>query len=209
MCRTPALSAPGLCLANPVQISAESGSRLTALFTGLVDAVELRADGMTEFRLSGMQRELETSIIAGMVVGDGTDRREVLYAMFRNAGFVDDKISMEGWSPGPSETFLVASPVTGVKVDRATQIGRALLTPVNPARMELGADPLVVEYEGADAWIYTTVEAVGLFQAEGLGLKILREAVSGIRAFANYSYPMLETAPRGFATPRAPRRRPR
>lgn len=188
---TEALQVAGLCYAGEVRITAELDGREHPLFVGLVNKVEV-TDGRARIELSGLQRDLESTSIGGLVVGDGTDGREVIHALMRMSGLPSERIQIEGWTGGPTESFLVAAPIAGISMSSAHPVGSALFTPTNPAQMAFPSGDLVTDFERGDAWASSIVEAQTLLEAEALGLGAIRLGVSLLRAFAFYSYPALD-----------------
>jgi len=161
------------------------------LFTGLVERVVLR-DGEAHIDLAGNQRELQEIKTGGLVVGDGSDAREMVHSVLRSAGWPSGKISIPGWTPGPREPFLVASPIEGVDVAAPRSIGGVEVTTTNPCRLDMPiSHALVDEFQSAKAWIFTTVAADTIYDAEIAGRARLDLGISTLRLFGAYSYPVL------------------
>jgi hypothetical protein len=186
-----ALKSAGASYAGEVRITATEAGRVDPLFTGLVDTVSL-ADGVACIELVGLHRDLETSLIGGLVVGNGTSKVEMIYSLVRQAGLPEERIKFDGWKPGPRETFIVATPVDALSVSGTRQVGGVEFSNVNPITMNLSGDsPLIPEFEKATCWASATVDALTLVEAEDAGIARLSAALDEIRAFAYYSYPVL------------------
>ena len=188
-----ALKSPGVSFAGEVQITATEAGRLHPLFTGLVDTVKLVDEGVACIELVGLHRDLETSLIGGLVVGAGTSKVEMIYSLVRQAGLPEERIKFDGWDPGPRETFIVAAPVAALAVTGARQVGEAEFSNVNPVTMNLAGDsPLIPAFEEAACWASVTVDALTLVEAEDAGIAKLSAALDEVRAFAYFSYPVLD-----------------
>jgi hypothetical protein len=187
-----ALKSPGLSFAGEVQITATEGGRVYPLFTGLVDRVSLAGDGVACIELIGLHRDLATSLMGGLVVGKGTGKVEMVYSLMRQAGVPEERIKFDGWKPGPEEQFIVAAPVAALSVSGARQVGEVAFTNDIPVEMDLTGDsPLIPEFEKASCWGWVTVSALTLVEAEGAGIAKLLAALDEVRAFAYYSYPVM------------------
>jgi hypothetical protein len=192
-----ALRLPGVSFAGEVQITATYNGRVHPMFTGLVDTADLDDKGVARIELTGLHRDLETSLIGGLVVGEGTGKVEMIYSLLRQAGLPEARMDL-GWTPGPRETFIVAAPVPALALTKRRQVSDVAFTDVIPVTMNLSGDRLVAEFEQASCWASTTVEALTLNEAEGGGIVKLSAALDEVRAFACYSYPVLDGAVRSF-----------
>ena len=186
------LKLPGVSFAGEAQITATYGGRVHPLFTGLVDTVDVAEDGIACIELIGLHRDLAASLIGGLVVGPGTGKVEMIYSLLRQAGLPEERIKLDGWKPGPKEFFIVAAPVDALSLSTMRHVGEVVFANFNPVTMNLTGDsPLIHEFETASCWASVTVEALTLVEAEGTGIAKLSAALNEVRAFAYYSYPVL------------------
>ena len=168
------------------------------LFTGLVQDVTLDGEKAT-VSLVGNQRPLQEVSLGGLVIGDGANAAEMVFSLLRTTGWPPDRIVIDGWQPGPTEMFLVVSPIEGVDiVDNSTLLG-VTLSSTNPARTELPtSEQLVSDFRGAGTWAFAVVEADTVFDAEVAGLNAIDLGLSAFRAISSYSYPEMVGLARPF-----------
>jgi hypothetical protein len=168
------------------------------LFTGLVERVTI-SDERATIEIGGNHLPLSETQVGGLVIGAGSNGPEMIANVLRAFGMPSDRMQIEGWTPGPREVFLVASPVDGITVTQDTSVGGVTFTSTNPARLGLPeADETVQKYLSSAAWVYTTVDADTVFDAEVAGLERLDLGVSLVRAFGAYSFPVLDDRLREF-----------
>lgn len=196
--RAAELTTPGVSFAGNVVISAVHGGLPYVLFTGVVDKVSLTDGQVAHIEVASLKRQFETTRIAGLQIGDGCDGREIIHALARQAGLADERINIQGWVPGPSETFLIAVPITGVSIGCSREIAGVLFTNTNPANLELPDGEIRQQYLAGPCWAAALVEATTLSGAEAAGLERIRTACAVIRCASYYSYPTLDGALRPF-----------
>lgn len=114
-----------------------------------------------------------------------------MYTWARQAGFTHERIDIQGWSPGPSEKFLVVAPLNGVDVVTPFELAGVLFTNECPADVGFAPPELAVEFSTATAWLAITVEEHLLMDAETKALEEFRLAIALLRSFADYRYPVL------------------
>ncbi len=191
------LREPGVAYVGEAAFDVLADGEWTRLFTGLIDRVEID-DGEGVVHLVGVNRALEEVKIGGLVVGDGNDAREIVHCLLRSAGWPAERMDL-GWTPGPREPFIVATPVAGVDLTRPTTLLDVTLTRTNPVELDMPIDhDLVRAFNGSDAWAYTMAQADTVYDAEIEGLARLDTGLSAFRAFGVYSYPTMSGALRPF-----------
>jgi hypothetical protein len=187
----------GVSYAGEVHISATHNDHVHPMFTGLVDTADVDDKGIVRIELTGLHRDLETSLMGALVFGEGTANVERIYSVVRQAGWPEDRMDFD-WTPGPLETFIIAAPVAALALTKPRRVGDVTFTNVIAVTMNLPRAGIVAEFEQASCWASTTVEALTLVEAESAGVAKLSAALDEIRAFAGYSYPILDGAVRSF-----------
>jgi hypothetical protein len=73
-------------------------------------------------------------------VGPGRGKIEMICSMLRQAGLPEERINLDGWKPGPRESFIVAAPVDGLSLRSTRHVGEVVFANVNPVTMNLTGD---------------------------------------------------------------------
>lgn len=181
--------------AAPVVISEVSGSKQQPLFTGVTDEVQAR-DGVVTV-VFHTDPGLAESRIRGWGFLNVTPQ-EMFWSTARAAGYKEEQVNTEGWSPGPAEIFEVAVPVVGIKLTRDTSIGDVRFTAESSVR-DLGWGfaglDIVDEYARGPVWALTTVTSRTLYDAEEEGMRRLDTVLAWLMARAGYSYYQMPSQP--------------
>jgi hypothetical protein len=114
---------------------------------------------------------------------------EGMWALTRLGGYLPENIIIEGWEPGPTEVFEVATAIDGIIVERPMRFGRVSLLPDGPVtRLAEGLRPdeLRELYEGGPAWALVTRTAKTLLEAEE-ALSEIDFTLAWLMARAHYS----------------------
>jgi hypothetical protein len=115
---------------------------------------------------------------------------EVLWAVTRLGGYLPENIIIEGWEPGPTEVFEVATAIDGLSVKRPIRFGRVSLLPDGPVTQfaeGLGPEELRQRYEGGPVWALVTRTAKTLLEAEEEALREIDFTLAWLMARAHYS----------------------
>ena len=187
--------------AASVVILQVAGSSREPLFTGVTDEVDAK-DGMLKVAF-----HTDPGLAESQIRGWGflnVPHQEMFWSTVREAGYNEEQVNTEGWSPGPWEIFEVAVPVLGVSLSGHRVLGNIRLT-ADVAMRDLAAGfndlDIANEFVRGPVWALTTVTARTLFDAEKAGLDRIEIALGWVMARARYSYFQLP-----FERPRSWRR---
>ena len=163
---------------SQVQVLVEHDGTPTPRFTGVVDKVTPGQDRIV-LNLVSVGKVLEEMRIGGL--GSRASNLERIWALARTSGFDDSQISIEGFAPRPIELFEVATPLDGLTISEAQQVGDVHLLgsgPVTELAGDLGPDSLRERYRSTETWAYTTCAAGTLLDAERKGLALIDLAIA-------------------------------
>lgn len=182
-----------LTAANPdyqaeVQISASDGTDSHVMFTGYVDRV-LPEEGGTRICLVTRSR-FASEVSVGGFGYKNVHAGEIIWTMARYIGFPSKDITVEAWTPGPTELFEVAVAVDGISVDRPVALGEVTLLPDGTAsRLADGMKPdeLRERYAEGPVWALVFIKAETLLEAEREGVGKINLALAWLTARTRYS----------------------
>jgi hypothetical protein len=181
--------------AASVVICEVTGSNQQPLFTGVTDEVEAR-DGVVKV-IFHTDPGLAENRIRGWGFLNVTPQ-EMFWSTVREAGYKEEQVNTEGWSPGPPEIFEVAVPVVGVTLNRDKLIGDVRFTTASTVR-DLASGftglDIVDEFTRGPVWALTTVTARTLYDAEQQALLQIDTVLAWLMARARYSYYQLPSQP--------------
>ena len=174
------------------EASAESVVRriVSRLFTGLVNRVTFDED-LATIELIGSKREFQEVTMGGLVHGEGNSAQELIFCILRINGWPAARTSMHEWSPGPTEQFLVAAPISGASAQVSHKFGDVDIVLTNPCLVTLTGSDIWERFSTSESWAVTTVSADTLYDAEVEGLAKIDIGLSAIRALGAYRYPLL------------------
>ena len=171
-----------------VEISASTGTDRHVLFTGYVDRV-IPEEGSTRICLVTRSRFMNEVSLGGFGYRN-VHAGEIAWTIAQSVGFPPEKITIQDWTPGPTELFEVATTVDGIFVDRPIALGKVTLFPNGTASHladGMGPDELRERYAGGSAWALVFPTAQTLLEAEAEGLKQINLALAWLAARTRYS----------------------
>jgi hypothetical protein len=171
-----------------VQIHASRGAERHTMFTGFVDRV-IPEGGSTRITLVSPSQFMREVSIGGLDYKN-VDRREIMWSMARSVGFTPESISIQGWEPGPDETFEVATAINGISVDGPVALGRVTLLPdglVSRLADDVRQEELRSRYAEGPVWALVLREARTLLEAQAEGVRQIDLALAWLTSRAHYS----------------------
>jgi hypothetical protein len=192
--RTNDLGLPGIAYIGEASMDETQGTDSRRLMTGLVDRVSIEGE-ISTILIAGFHQELRETRLGGFAPSDGVPPEEKIYTILRAVGWPYARTNLGSWSPGPAEIFTVSTPIVGATLTRDHLYGDVLFTNSNPCDVEPDNSDLREHFFGAGVWAVVSIEAETLFDAEVLGLDVIDEGVSTLRALGAYRYPTIDGAP--------------
>ena len=171
-----------------VQIFACRGTERHARFAGYVDRVSLER-GSTRINCVS-QSQFASEVALGGFGYRNVNPLEVIWAMARFTGFAPEDITIEGWEPGPVETFEVATAIDGISIDEPVALGRVTLLPDGPvARLADGMQQAMLRsrYAEGPVWALVFPTARTLLEADAEGVREIDLALAWLSARTRYS----------------------
>jgi hypothetical protein len=173
---------------SPVKIVADVDGGDQQLFEGFVDEAALEGSDV-RINLTTQTQVMNETRVGGLGLA-GVPVQEGAWALARLGGYPPENIITEGWEPGPTEVFEVATALDGVTVERPMKFGRLSLLPGGPVTRlagGLGPDELRELYEGGPVWALVTRTAKTLLEAEEEALREIDSVLAWLMARAHYS----------------------
>lgn len=173
---------------SEVEISASSGTNRHVMFTGYVDRV-LPEGGSTRICLVSRSRFASEVSLGGFGYRN-VHAEEIVWALTQYIGFPSNNITIQGWTPGPTELFEVAVAVDGISVDRSVALGKVTLLPdgtVSQLANGMKPDLLRDRYAEGPVWALVFSEAETLLEAERKGVRQINLALAWLTARTRYS----------------------
>ena len=174
---------------SPVEITVSDAGEVHERFNGMVDEA-VPEGGEIVLKLITQTQIMRESRIGGLGISPQVPRLETLSAIMRLGGYPLEKVTIEGWEPGPIEVFEVASAIDGVAVEQPIKFGRVFLLPGGPvARLAEGLGPPELRelYDRGPAWALVTCTAKTLLEAEEEAVREIDFALAWLMARAHYS----------------------
>jgi hypothetical protein len=172
-----------------VRIFACRGAERYAMFTGYVDRVSLE-DGSTRISCVSQSQFASEVALGGFGYRD-VDPLEIVWAMVRFTGFAPEDITIEGWAPGPAETFEVSAAIEGLTLDEPVALGRVTLVPDDGIASRLADDmqpaTLRTRYAEGPVWALVFRTARTLLEADTEGTREIDLALAWLTARTRYS----------------------
>jgi hypothetical protein len=161
------------------------------LITGIVDTVTINDDSAT-ISIVGSHQEFREIRMGKIIFSPDVPPQELIYGILRSSGWPYGRSQLVNWSPGPDESFLVATPIAGATLSRQRTIGRVSITPNNPCDVAVEESEIRDAFFGAGSWAVTLATAKTLFDGEVRGLEQIDWGISVVRALSSFRFPMLQ-----------------
>ncbi len=171
-----------------VEISANIGTDRHVMFTGYVDHV-IPEEGSTRISLVTRSRFMSEVSLGGFGYRN-VHAGEITWTIAQTVGFPPEKITIQDWTPGPTELFEVATAVDGISVDRPIALGKVTLFPNGTAsRLADGMKPdeLRARYAEGPVWALVFPQAQTLLEAESEGVRQINLALAWLTVRTHYS----------------------
>lgn len=189
------LQESGVDYSSEITVIAGTEDERTLLFTGMVDSV-FPGSTHTAFSCVSRLQLLAEMQSGGLGISKFAHALETVWSVLRTSGLGEDRIGIEGFTPGPLEVFEVSTPIDGLVVSAPLNVGNVTYFPKGLAQDivgTLGPDELRHEYVSASCWAATLQTALTLFQAEENGLADINLANSWLAVHARYTTSVLPT----------------
>ena len=130
------LTASGVAYVGEASVETIIKRTVSRLFTGLVNRITFDEDVAT-IELIGSKCEFQEVTMGGLVYGEGNPAQELIFCILRINGWPAARTFMQGWSPGPTEQFLVATPILGATAVTCHKFGDVDIVLSNPSLVTL------------------------------------------------------------------------
>jgi hypothetical protein len=173
---------------SPVEIVEIVDGEDHQAFTGFVDEVTPEGSEV-RFNLTTQTQIMSETRMGGLGYA-GVSRLEIVWAVTRLGGYLPENIVIEGWEPGPTEVFEVATAIDGLFVEKPIRFGRVSLLPDGPVtRLAEGLGPEVLRerYDSGPVWALVPCTAKTLLEAEEEAIREMDFALGWLMARAHYS----------------------
>lgn len=167
-----------------IQVTYQGRSR--PIFAGSVISAEPTDDGVEINAVSGVS--LVESLMPGMTTR-GVSAPEMIYVIARASGLRDERLRISGLELLPRETFEVLTPIDGVGVDFAADMGGVRFLPRDYGIRAISAlnvsDDMRSEFE-APAYALALMTSTRILDAEQRGLREIELALSWLTTQLRY-----------------------